>query len=78
MTFFLRNAYFTIYWSSSIASVRVTPRTSQLGVTHRTPLFEGKKTENQKTVITIRKGRLLLINDQGFSQMALMSVFFQN
>ena len=27
----------------------------------RTPLFEGKKPENQKMVITIRKGRLLLV-----------------
>ena len=55
----------------SIASVGVTPRTTQLGVTPRTPLFEGKKPENQKNVITIRKGRLLLVNDQGFSQIAL-------
>ena len=54
-----------------VASVGVTPRTTQLGVTPRTPLFEGKKPENQKTVITIRKGRLLLVNDQGFSQIAL-------
>ena len=33
--------------------------------------FRGEKPENQKTVITIRKGRLLLVNDQGFSQIAL-------
>ena len=31
-----------------IASVGVTPRTKQLGVTPRTPLFEGKNPENQK------------------------------
>ena len=52
----------------SIASVGVTPRTKQLGVTPRTPLFEGKNPENQKTKISIKKGRLLLVNDQGFSQ----------
>ena len=51
-----------------IASVGVTPRTKQLGVTPRTPLFEGKNPENQKTKISIKKGRLLLVNDQGFSQ----------
>ena len=50
------------------ASVGVTPRTKQLGVTPRTPLFEGKNPENQKTKISIKKGRLLLVNDQGFSQ----------
>ena len=33
--------------------------------------FRGEKPENQKTVITIRKGRLLLVNDQGFSQIPL-------
>ena len=38
--------------------------------TVRTPLFEGKKPENQKNIISIRKGRLLLINDQDFSQIA--------
>ena len=48
---------------------------TQLGVTPRTPLFKGKKAENQKNVITIRKGRLLLVNDQGFSQIALTSIF---
>ena len=52
----------------SLASVGVTPRTSKLGVTPRTPLFEGKIPENQKTKISIRKGRLLLVKDQGFSQ----------
>ena len=41
---------------------------SHLVVTPRTPLFEGKIPENQKTKISIRKGRLLLVNDQGFSQ----------
>ena len=51
-----------------LASVGVTPRTKQLGVTPRTPLFEGKNPENQKTKISIKKGRLLLVNDQGFSQ----------
>ena len=51
-----------------VASVGVTPRTKQLGVTPRTPLFEGKNPENQKTKISIKKGRLLLVNDQGFSQ----------
>ena len=54
-----------------LASVRMTPRTTQLGVTPRTPLFEGKKPENQKTVITTRKSMLSLVNDQGFSQIAL-------
>ena len=29
-------------------------------------------------VITIRKGRLLLVNDQGFSQIAPTQVFYQN
>ena len=43
---------------------------SHLVVTPRTPLFEGKKPENQKNDITIRNGRLLLVNDQGFSQIA--------
>ena len=52
----------------SVASVGVTPRTKQLGVTPRTPLFEGKNPENQKTKISIKKGRLLLVNDQGSSQ----------
>ena len=52
----------------ALASVGVTPRTKQLGVTPRTPLFEGKNPENQKTQISIKKGRLLLVNDQGFSQ----------
>ena len=32
--------------------------------------FRGEKPENQKTIISIRKGRLLLVNDQGFSQIA--------
>ena len=41
---------------------------ASVGVTPRTPLFEGKIPENQKTKISIRKGRLLLVNDQGFSQ----------
>ena len=54
-----------------VASVGMTPRTTQLGVTPRTALFKGKKPENKKNVITIRKGRLLLVNDQGFSQIAL-------
>ena len=49
----------------------VTPCTTQLGMTPCTPIFEEKKRENQKTLITIRKGRLLLVNDQGFSQIAL-------
>ena len=31
-----------------LASVGVTPRTTQLGVNPRTPLFEGKKPENKK------------------------------
>ena len=44
----------------------MTPRTRQLGVTPRTPLFEGKNPENQKTKISIKKGRLLLVNDQRF------------
>ena len=52
----------------NLASVGVTPRTKQLGVTPRTPLFEGKNPENQKTKISIKKGRFLLVNDQGFSQ----------
>ena len=60
----------SINCGKNIASVGVTPRTKQLGVTPHTPLFEGKKPENQKTIITIRKGRLLLVNDQGFSQIA--------
>ena len=51
-----------------VASVGVTPRTKQLRVTPRTPLFEGKNPENQKTKISIKKGRLLLVNDQGFIQ----------
>ena len=49
---------------------------ASVGVTPRTPLFKGKKPENQKTVIIIRKGWLLLVNDQGFSQIA--QAFFQN
>ena len=57
-----------IFKGKNIASVGVTPRTKQLGVTPRTPLFEGKNPENQKTKISIKKGRLLLVNDQGFSQ----------
>ena len=56
--------------TDAVVSVGVTPRTKQLGVTPRTPPFEGKKPENQKTIISIRKGRLLLVNDQGFSQIA--------
>ena len=55
----------------AVASVGVTPRTKQLGVTPRTPLFEGKNPENQKTKISIKKGRLL-VNDQGFSQIRPM------
>ena len=55
-------------WLHAIASVGVTPRSKQLGVTPRTPLFEGKNPENQKLKISIKKGRLLLVNDQGFSQ----------
>ena len=39
---------------SKIASVGVTPRSKQLGVTPRTPLFEGKNPENQKTKISIK------------------------
>ena len=38
-----------------VVSVGVTPRTKQLGMTPRTPLFEGKKPENQKTIISIKK-----------------------
>ena len=37
-----------------IASVGVTPRSKQLGVTPRTPLFEGKNPENQKLKISIK------------------------
>ena len=37
-----------------VASVGVTPRSKQLGVTPRTPLFEGKNPENQKTKISIK------------------------
>ena len=37
-----------------LASVGVTPRSKQLGVTPRTPLFEGKNPENQKTKISIK------------------------
>ena len=36
------------------ASVGVTPRSKQLGVTPRTPLFEGKNPENQKLKISIK------------------------
>ena len=51
-----------------VASVEVTPRTL---------LFEGKKPENQENVNTIRKGRLLLVNDQGFSLIPAKELFFQ-
>ena len=37
-----------------VASVGVTPRSKQLGVTPRTPLFEGKNPENQKLKISIK------------------------
>ena len=37
-----------------LVSVGVTPRSKQLGVTPRTPLFEGKNPENQKTKISIK------------------------
>ena len=43
------------------------------GGSSHSPL-RGEKTDNQKTVITIRKGRILLVNDQGLSQIA----FFHN
>ena len=66
MVWILEDAYSLKHFD--IASVGVTPRTKQLGVTPRTPLFEGKNPENQKTKISIKKGRLLLVNDQGFSQ----------
>ena len=39
---------------SALASVGVTPRSKQLGVTPRTPLFEGKNPENQKLKINIK------------------------
>ena len=47
-------------------------------MTPRTPLFEGKIPENPKTKISIRKGRLLLVNDQGFSQIPPTYVFKKN
>ena len=42
-------------YERNVTSVEVTPRTKQLGVTPRTPLFEGKKPENQKTIISYHK-----------------------
>ena len=55
-----------------IVSVGVTPGTTQLGVTPRTLLLEGKNLKIKKPLaVTIRKGRLLLVNDHGFSQIAL-------
>ena len=47
----------TIYSTAAVnglASVGVTPRSKQLGVTPRTPLFEGKNPENQKLKISIK------------------------
>ena len=41
------------------------------GDSSHSPFRGKKKPENQETVITIRKGRLLLVNDQGFIQIAL-------
>ena len=42
------------FYSLIVASVGVTPRSKQLGVTPRTPLFEGKNPENQKLKISIK------------------------
>ena len=44
----------TILTKNVLASVGVTPRSKQLGVTPRTPLFEGKNPENQKLKISIK------------------------
>ena len=44
----------TFQFENTLASVGVTPRSKQLGVTPRTPLFEGKNPENQKLKISIK------------------------
>ena len=60
--------FWTLY-SFDLASVRVTPRNS--GWLLALPFSRGKNLKIKKIVITIRKGRLLLVNNQGFSKIAL-------